>query len=333
MYALSNQAVTAAEMWVRQRGLVRYPEPAVEELDPRFAQYNLGSAVIELLATGGRWCEGPVWFGDGRYLLWSDIPNNRMLRWDEETGAVSNFRSPSNYANGNTRDWQGRLVTCEHGTRRVTRTEYDGSITVLMDAFEGKRLNAPNDVVARSDGSIWFTDPGYGLLKNYEGTVAPFELPRNVYRIDAQSRAATVVAADFDRPNGLCFSPDETLLYIVDTGASHTPHGPRHIRVFDVVEDGARLANGRLFADMTPGMADGIRTDRDGNVWVAAGWGGAGYDGVHCYAPDGVLIGKIHLPEPCSNLCFGGARKNRLFMTGGQSLYAMYVETTGAQWP
>ena len=313
--------------------IVRYPDPAVEVLDARFARYRLDSAALERLATGCRWAEGPVWFGDGRYLLWSDIPNDRMLRWSEETGAVSVFRSPAQFANGNTRDCQGRLITCEHGPRRVTRTEFDGQITVLMDSFEGKRLNAPNDVVVHSDGSTWFTDPGYGILKNYEGEIADFELPRNVYRLDPQTGQATVAAGDFDRPNGLCFSPDERLLYIVDTGISHTPDGPQHIRVFDVVDDGTRSANGRVFVDMAPGVADGIRTDRDGNLWAAAGWGGAGYDGVHCFAPDGRLIGKIHLPEPCANLCFGGIKKNRLFMAAGQSLYSLYVETVGAQWP
>lgn len=313
-------------------GVVRYPDPAIETLDPRFNRYRLGSAAVERLWTGCRWAEGPVWFGDGRFLVWSDIPNNRMLRWDEQTGAVSVFRHPSNNSNGNTRDRQGRLITCEHGARRVTRTEHDGRITVLMDRFDGKRLNAPNDVVVRSDDSIWFTDPGYGLLMHYEGERGEFELQRHVYRLDPRTGHATVVADDFDRPNGLCFSPDETLLYIVDTGVSHTPNGPAHIRVFDVTDDG-RLRNGRVFADMAPGMADGIRTDLDGNLWVGAGWGGAGFDGVHCFAPTGELIGRIHLPEPCANLCFGGLRKNRLFMTAGQSLYAVYVETVGAQVP
>ncbi len=318
--------------WENNRAVVRYPDPAVEVVDPRFNNYRLGSAAVERLFTGGRWVEGPVWFGDGRFLLWSDIPNNRMLRWSEETQTISVFRHPSNYSNGNTRDRQGRLITCEHEARRVTRTEHDGRITVLIDQFNGKRLNAPNDVVVSSDGSIWFTDPGYGILMNYEGEAAPFELPRCVYRLDPVSGRPHVVADDFDRPNGLFFSPDEGQLYIVDTGASHTPGGPSHIRVFDVTDSGD-LRNGRMFAEMAPGFADGIRADRDGNVWAAAGWGGAGYDGVHCFAPNGTLIGKIHLPEPCSNLCFGGRKKNRLFMTAGQSLYSLYVETVGAQWP
>ena len=313
-------------------GVVRYPDPAVEALDARFSRYRIGNAVVERLFTGCRWAEGPVWFGDARCLIWSDIPNNRMLRWNEESGEVSVYRSPSQHSNGNTRDRQGRLVTCEHTGRRVTRTEHDGSITVLMDSFEGKRLSSPNDVVVHSDGSVWFTDPGYGIMLNYEGQVAEAELPTRVYRLDPDSGEATIVADDFLRPNGLCFSPDEDLLYIVDTGRSHDPDGPSHIRVFDVTADN-RLENGRVFVDMKPGMADGIRCDEDGNLWAAAGWAGPGFDGVHCYAPDGTRIGQIHLPEICANLCFGGAGKNRLFMAGSQSLYAVYVETAGAQQP
>jgi len=275
--------------------------------------------------------EGPVWFGDGRYLLVSDIPNNRILKWEEETGEVSVYRKPSNNTNGHTRDRQGRLISCEHDARRVTRTEHDGSITVLMDRFDGKSLNAPNDVVVKSDGSIWFTDPGYGILMNYEGHRAEFELDTNVYRLDPDTRKASVVTSDFERPNGLCFSPDESLLYIVDTGRSDGPDHPANIRVFDVAAD--RLENDRLFVDMGKGFADGIRADLDGNIWAGAGWGGEGYDGVHCYAPDGVLIGRINLPAPCANLCFGGEKKNRLFMATSQSLYSLYVETTGAQTP
>jgi gluconolactonase len=303
---------------------VRYPDPAVQVLDPRFTRYRLVNAAVERLATGLRWAEGPVWVGDGHYLLCSDIPNNRIVRWTEETGQLSVFRSPSNNANGNTRDRQGRLVTCEHDSRRVTRTEHDGTITVLMDRFQSKVLNAPNDVVVKSDGSIWFTDPGYGILMNYEGHKAPFELPAVVYRLDPDTRAATVVADDMERPNGLCFSPDESKLYIVDTGVT-----PRPIRVYDAVGGGRSLANGRLFADMSPGTSDGIRCDTDGNVWSAAGGGGEGFDGVHVFAPDGTRIGQILLPEKCANICFGGTKRTRLFMAASQSIYALYVEAQG----
>ena len=311
---------------------VPYPDPAVEVVDPRFGKYVQGNAAVERLYTGTRWSEGPVWFGDGRYLLWSDIPNNRMLRWSEDTGEVSVFRNPSNYSNGNYRDRQGRLLTCEHDSRRLTRTEYDGTITVLMDGFQSKKLNAPNDLAVHSDGAIWFTDPGYGIMSNYEGHKAAFELPAVVYRLDPKTHEATIVASDMAKPNGICFSPDEKLLYIVDTGTPKRSSEVHPIRVYDVV-DGVRLKNGRLFVDMTPGSSDGIRCDVDGNVWSAAGWGAADFNGVHVFAPDGKLIGKIHLPEMCANLCFGGAKKNRLFMAASQSLYAVYVNAEGAQLP
>jgi gluconolactonase len=315
-----------------RKNLVTYPDPAVEVIDARFAKYKVGNAAVERLYTGARWAEGPVWFGDGRYLLFSDIPNNRMLRWLEDTNEVSVFRSPSNYGNGNFRDRQGRLIACEHDTRRVTRTEYDGTITVLLDSFQGKKLNAPNDLVTHSDGAIWFSDPGYGIMSNYEGHKAAFELPACVYRLDPKTHEASVVVSDMDKPNGLCFSPDEKKLYVVDSGAPKNPSDPRPIRVYDVV-DGVRLKNGRMFVNMSPGSSDGIRCDVDGNVWSAAGWGGENYNGVHVFAPDGTLIGKIHLPETCANLCFGGAKKNRLFMAASQSLYAVYVDAQGAQSP
>ena len=302
-----------------------YPDPAVRTLDPRFERIRPPfNAAVERLASGLRWAEGPVWFGDGRYLLCSDIPNDRILRWDEESGALGVFRKPSRHANGNTRDRQGRLVTCEHEGRRVTRTEYDGRITVILDRFDGKRLNSPNDVVVKSDGSIWFTDPPFGILSNYEGERAEPELPTNVYRVDGRTGAASVVAGDIDGPNGLCFSPDERLLYIVESRSR-----PRRIRVFDVVEDGTRLANGRLFGDIGDGTPDGFRCDIDGNLWC--GWGmTAELNGVAVFAPNGTMIGHIALPERCANLCFGGRRRNRLFMAASQSIYAVYVNTQGA---
>jgi gluconolactonase len=303
--------------------LVRYPDPAIRVLDPSFARYRIGNACVERLATGFRWCEGPVWFGDLRALLWSDIPNNRIMRWDEETGAVSVFRKPSNYANGNTRDRQGRLVTCEHDARRVTRTEYDGRITVICDRFEGKPLNSPNDVVVKSDDSVWFTDPPFGILSDYEGHTAPVELPTNVYRVDRDGRA-TVVIGDIPRPNGLAFSPDESKLYVVVSGAS-----PREIRVYDVVANGTALANGKVFVDCGTGVPDGFRCDTDGNLWC--GWaGGEGEDGVAIFNPDGRMIGRILLPERTANLCFGGAKRNRLFLASSQSLYSVYVNARGA---
>jgi gluconolactonase len=301
----------------------RYPDPAVRVLDPRFDRCRLHNAAVERLTTGYRWVEGPVWFGDHRCLVWSDIPGNRMLRWDEATGMVTPFRSPADFANGHTRDRQGRLVSCEHLTRRVTRTEYDGSITVLIDQFDGKPLNAPNDVVVASDGSVWFTDPGYGILSDYEGRRAALELPTAVYRLDPERGDAEPVVQDLERPNGLCFAPGESRLYVVDSGSE-----PPSIHVYDVAE--GRVGTGRRFADMSPGSSDGIRCDTEGNLWASAGGGGDGYDGVHVFAPDGTLIGQVLLPEACANLCFGGVAGNRLFMAASRSIYALYVNATGA---
>ncbi len=307
----------------------RYPDARIEVLDKkRFPRQ--GNAAVERIATGFRWAEGPVYFRDGGYLLWSDIPNNRIMRWLEEDGHVSVFRTPSNYSNGNTRDREGRLVTCEHDTRRVTRTEHDGRITVLAERYQGKRLNAPNDVVVASDGAVWFTDPGYGIDGDYEGHQDDFELPGNVYRLDPASGALTVIADDFTRPNGIAFSPDERLLYVVDTGITHG--GPSHIRRFEV--ENGKLRAGLVFAgSFAPAMTDGIRVDTAGNVWCSFGWADPAEDGVRCYAPDGELIGKIHLPEVCSNVCFGGKKRNRLFMTASTSVYALYLNVNGALRP
>jgi gluconolactonase len=302
----------------------RYPDPAVHILDPSFAKYRLPLASIERLATGMRWSEGPVWFGDGRFVLWSDIPNNRVMRWDEETGATSVFRKPSNNANGHTRDRQGRLVTCEHDSRRVTRTEYDGAITVICDRHDGKRLNSPNDVVVKSDGSIWFSDPRFGILGFYEGHLDTSELPMNVYRVDGATGAATVVAEGINAPNGLAFSPDESKLYIVESRSE-----PRRILAYDVAGNGDRLANGRVLIDAGPdGTPDGLRCDVDGNLWC--GWGmSPDLDGVRIFNPAGQPIGHIALPERCANLCFGGRYRNRLFMAASHSLYSLYVNTQG----
>ena len=303
----------------------RYPDPAIKILDPSFAKYRLALAKVEKIATGQRWAEGPVWFGDGRFLLWSDIPNNRLMRWDEETGAVSVFRQPAHNSNGNTRDRQGRLLTCEHLTRRVTRTEYDGTITVLADRFDGKPLNSPNDIVCKSDHSIWFTDPPFGVLGFYEGEIAKAELPTNVYRWDPLTKQLAVVAGDIARPNGLAFSPDESKLYLIEAGVA-----PRVIRVYDVVENGTRLANARPFLTAEPnGTPDGLRVDLDGNLWCGWGMGAEGLDGVAIFSPAGKPIGRIDLPERCANVCFGGKHRNRLFMAGSTSVYSLFVNTQG----
>ena len=320
-------AAVAPRAFAQWRMNDRYPDPAVQHLDPSFAKYRLGLASVEQIATGTRWNEGPVYFGDGRYLLWSDIPNNRIMRWQEETGAVSVFRQPSNNANGNTRDRQGRLVTCEHDTRRVTRTEYDGTITVIMDKFDGKPLNSPNDVVVKSDDSIWFTDPPFGILGNYEGHVATPELPTNVYRFDPKTGRATVAVGDVNRPNGLAFSPDESKFYVVEAALT-----PRVIQVFDVVDGGTRLTNKRPFINAEPGgTPDGFRVDVDGNLWCGWGMGNAQQDGVKIFDPTGKPIGFIALPERCANVCFGGVKRNRLFMAASHSVYSLFTGTQGVK--
>jgi len=295
-------------------------------IDPRFAALVIPSTRLDCLHTGSRWTEGPVYLPATDELIWSDIPNNRLLRWSEGAGGGV-FRQPSGFNNGNTLDREGRIVSCLHGARAVVRTEHDGSRTVLASHWEGKRLNSPNDVVVKSDGSIWFTDPSYGIDSDYEGYRADSEIGGcHVYRVDGQSGELELVSGDFERPNGLAFSPDESRLYIADTGRTHRANGPHHIRVFDVI-DGRTLSGGEVFAIVSPGLADGFRLDERGNVWTSAG------DGVHCYAADGALLGKILVPEVVSNVCFGGPRLNRLFITATTSLYAIYLAVNGARRP
>lgn len=302
-------------------------ESPFEILDPRFRNYWSSISLLEKLYTGTRFSEGPVYFGDHRCLIFSDVPSSRMLRWDEESGQVTVFRTESNFSNGNTRDREGRLVTCEHGSRRVTRTEVDGTITVIADKWEGKRLNSPNDVVVKSDGTIWFTDPTYGISSYFEGGKEESEIGKcNVFRFDPSDQSLTVVVDDFSRPNGLAFSPDESRLYIVDSGKAPDPDGPHHIRVFDVTENNT-LRNGKVLAEVSPGIPDGLRLDVDGNIWCTAA------DGVHCITAEGELIGKIRVPEVCGNVVFGGPRRNRLFICAYTSIYAIYVNALGAQRP
>ena len=294
-------------------------------LDDRFAGLAMGNVAIEKLYTGCRWAEGPAWFAAGRYLVWSDIPNNRMMRWDETDGSVSVFRAPADNSNGNTTDRQGRLVTCQHRTRCVTRTEHDGSVRVLASHYQGKRLNSPNDIVEKSDGSLWFTDPSYGIDSDYEGDAAASEIGAcHVYRLDPATGDVVAVATDFAKPNGIAFSPDERRLYVVDTGRSHGAQFPKHMRVFDVAADGKSLSGGGVFADSEIGMFDGMRVDMHGNVWTSSG------DGVRCYAADGTLLGMVKIPEVVANCCFGGAKRNRLFICGTTSLYSVYLNTRGA---
>jgi len=338
---------------------VRYPDPHIVALDERFNKYKLGNTAIRRIyhSKDMLWAEGPAWNAVGRYLLWSDIPTNRQLRYTAEDGHVStNFRKPSGNSNGNTFDFQGRQISCQHGPRRVVRYEHSGKMTVLADGYNGKPFNAPNDAVVHpDDGAVWFTDPGYGSLMNYEGHRSDTGSPQPhqkeaVYRLDVKTGKLAQVTDEIFKPNGLCFSPDYKKLYVADTGKSHYPEAKEVIKVWDVV-DGTKLANGRDFCSMAlemeghvpgphglrvpgvetkAGFADGIRCDVDGNIWASAGWVGDGYDGVHIFAPDGTRIGQILLPEICSNVCFGGAKRNRLFMTASTSLYAVYVETRGA---
>jgi len=326
--ALAQPLLAADRDW-SGRQPVRYPDPDIISLDPRFGKYKIGNTPIQRLHTGMLWAEGPAWNSVGRYLVWSDIPNNQQLRRLDEDGHVSTFRNPSGNSNGNTFDFEGRQISCEHGNRRVVRYEHSGSVTVLAEKWDGKPLNAPNDVVVHPDGGIWFTDPGYGSMMNYEGNKGPLEVREAIYRIDPKSGKIDRVTDALHKPNGLCFSPDYKKLYVTDTGAPATKNFP----VFDVV-DGVKLGDSRQFCSMEyngkTGGADGIRADTDGNIWASAGWAGEGYDGVHIFAPDGKRIGVILLPEICSNVCFGGAKRTRLFMTASQSLYAVYVEAQGA---
>ncbi|NUB45606.1 SMP-30/gluconolactonase/LRE family protein [Fertoebacter nigrum] len=295
--------------------------PQFDIIDPRFGSYVMGNAPVKRIATGFDWVEGPVWFGDAGCLLFSDIPGNRVMRWTSE--GMTTFRQPSNFANGHTRDRQGRLISCEHGLRRVTRTEWDGGITVIADAHQGKPLNSPNDVVVASDGAIWFTDPHYGIMTDYEGFRAEQEQPCHVYRVDPDGGIEAVIT-DMACPNGLAFSPDESRLYVADTGRMFS-RDPQHIRVFDMVD--GRPRNSRIFHTVAPGCADGIRVDSDGNLWTSAG------DGVHCLSPEGDLLGRIPLPETVSNLCFGGRAKHQLFITATTSVYSVILNRRGVQWP
>lgn len=329
---------------------VRYPDPDIVALEPRFKKYALGNTPIQRIYHSDQmlWAEGPAWNGVGRYLLWSDIPNDLQLRWLEDDGHVSVFRKPAGNSNGNTFDFQGRQISFEHGNRRVVRYDYDGTVQVLADKYDGKSLNAPNDGAVHPNGDVWFTDPGYGSLMNYEGNKAPNDSKQPyqkeaVYRIDGKTGKIEKMTDEIFKPNGLCFSPDYKKVYVADTGASHYDDAPKNIKVWDIVDE-KKVANGREFASMKlemvdkdgkkvvkAGFADGIRCDIDGNVWASAGWVGDGYDGVHVFEPqEGKRIGQIKLPEICSNVCFGGSKRNRLFMTASTSVYAVYVETKGA---
>ena len=303
---------------------VIYPDPAIEVISDEFKKYVIGNGYIERIYTGSRWAEGPAWFGDGKYLLFSDIPNNRIIKWEENNGTFTTFRYPSNNANGNARDLQGRLITCEHLSRRVTRTEYDGSITVLADHFQNSKLNSPNDLTVHSDGSVWFTDPDYGILGNYEGDKSQSEIAPGVYRVDSNTLEISRMNTDkILKPNGLCFSHDYKKLYIADSGSNN----PRVTYEYQLSDDGKSIDNGKVFIDTKSDGTDGIRCDTDGNLWCSAQ---NGTNSISVYNPKGSLIGRIHLPEKPSNLTFGGIKKNRLFITASKSVYSLYVGATGA---
>jgi gluconolactonase len=329
---LTAAAVAPAALAQQQRDWTgqqpaRYTDPDVVALDKRFSKYMIGNAALERLWTGARWAEGPAWCAAGRFLLWSDLPNNRQMRWLEEDGHTSVFRLPSEYSNGNTFDYEGRQVSCQHGMRRVVRFETDGTATVIADKWQGKPLNSPNDVVVHPDGSIWFTDPTYGIQGNYEGFQAKSEVKDAVYRVEPKTGKIDKLTDELDKPNGICFSPDYKKVYVCDTG------DPKDIQVFDVVDGKARGKRQFISTAMSgkgAGLADGIRADVDGNIWAGMGWVGAGYDGVHVFAPTGERIGQILLPEICANLVFGGTKRNRLFMIASQSVYSLYVGTRGA---
>jgi gluconolactonase len=327
-FAVVGKSIALERDWSSERP-VRYPDADIVVLEPRFGKYKIGNTPIQRLWTGALWAEGCAWNGVGRYLLWSDIPNDRQMRLLEEDGHVSLFRKPSNNSNGNTFDFEGRQLSCEHNTRRVVRYEHNGTVTVLAQNFNGKPFNAPNDIVVHPDGGIWFTDPGYGIMGYYEGHQDTLQLKEAVYRIEPKTGKIEMVTDETHKPNGICFSPDYKKLYIADTGGPN----PKGIDVHDVV-DAKSLKNKRRFCSMEykgkSGGADGIRADVDGNIWSSAGWAGEDYDGVHVFAPDGQRIGLIRLPEICANVCFGGAKRNRLFMAASQSIYSVYVETQGA---
>ena len=320
-----------------------YPDPHIESMKkpqgPSFGPTGFpafaGTSAVERIATGFRWAEGPCYFPAGRYMVFSDIPNNRIMRISEDDGHVSVFRQPSMNSNGNTIDREGRLVTCEHSGRRITRTELDGSVTIIADKYNGKKLNSPNDAVVASDGSIWFTDPVYGIGGYYEGLKEePEQEKHNVYRVDPKSGDIKVVVDDFVEPNGIALSPDEKKLYVIDTGFTDDPKNPCHIRVFDVDVASGKLSNGKVLVEMPkPTITDGMRLDTAGRIWCSAGWGDPNENGVRCYTPEGELLGKIHIPETVANLCFGGQQRNRLYICGQTSIYALYTSAQGAMKP